>query len=46
MRTSILNLVAVLGALAASAAVTELPNGGVWNDTDGVMINAHGGALR
>ena len=45
MKTSILNLVAVLGALAASAAVTELPNGGVWNDTDGVMINAHGGAL-
>lgn len=32
-------------ALAACAAVTELPNGDVWKDTDGVMINAHGGAL-
>ena len=27
------------------AAVAGLVNGGVWNDTNGVMINAHGGAL-
>ena len=27
------------------AAVAGLVNGGVWNDTNGAMINAHGGAL-
>ena len=42
---TILNLVAALVASTALAATTELPNGGVWKDGDGVMINAHGGAL-
>ncbi len=32
-------------ALFAAAAASALPNGGIWNDTDGVHINAHGGGL-
>ncbi|MGN0877766.1 MAG: glycoside hydrolase family 2 TIM barrel-domain containing protein [Kiritimatiellia bacterium] len=45
MRTSLLSLVVALGASMVLAGVAELPNGGIWKDTDGVMINAHGGAL-
>ena len=32
-------------SLSAPAETAELPNAGVWTDRDGVMINAHGGAL-
>ena len=53
MRKQIVQLAAAisLAAFAAhvgTAAVSEpagLPNGGVWKDTDGVRINAHGGGL-
>ena len=40
-------MVAVFGVVVAAAMSTmaELPNGGIWKDTDGVHINAHGGAL-
>ena len=39
---------AASAARGGTAAVSEpagLPNGGVWKDTDGVRINAHGGGL-
>ena len=36
-------LIAVVTLFAASAPA--LPNGGIWKDTDGVHINAHGGGL-
>lgn len=38
-------LAAVLFSAFVAAGAVSLPNGGVWKDTDGVMINAHGGAL-
>ena len=40
MKTEIL----IAAALFAASAYA-LPNGGIWNDTDGVHINAHGGGL-
>ncbi|MGN0833070.1 MAG: glycoside hydrolase family 2 TIM barrel-domain containing protein [Kiritimatiellia bacterium] len=49
MRNILLSLSSAAVALAATAVVAAeargLANGGVWKDTDGVMINAHGGAL-
>ena len=32
-------------AFAGLSLFAGLPNGGIWNDTDGVHVNAHGGAL-
>ena len=37
------NILVVASLLAASALA--LPNGGIWNDAQGVHINAHGGGL-
>ena len=37
-------IILIAAALFAASAYA-LPNGGIWNDTDGVHINAHGGGL-
>ena len=35
----------LIAAALFAASAPALPNGGIWKDTDGVHINAHGGGL-